>query len=202
MPPNVTAHAPEHARRTLRVLADELLEEHRVEYIDDGVLAVMPPAGFTHARVIEAITKGFYRAQDAGQTSVDWALRSENFQFDLVEDPEKFFVPDLAIAHPGSSNNREFREDLAMVVEVTSPGSPKTVANDRGAKPKQYAKGGIPCYLLVDQADGSWTLFVLNGDWPGYQLHSSGRYGETIKLPEPFGFELPTDEWLPYSDES
>lgn len=45
-------------------------------------------------------------------------------------------------------------------------------------------------------------VFLLSGDWPGYQLHSSGRYGETIKLPEPFGFELPTDEWLPYSDEN
>lgn len=159
MPPSLTAHAPDHGQQTLRALADELLEEHRVEHIDNKVLTVMPPAGFTHARIIEAITSGFYHAHYSGQTSTKWALRSENFQFDLVEDPEKFFVPDLAIAHPGSSNNREFREDLAMVVEVTSPGSPKTVANDRGTKPKQYPKGGVPCYLLVDQADGSWTCF-------------------------------------------
>lgn len=202
MPPNLTAHAPDHGQRTLRALADELLEEQRVEYVDDGVLTVMPPAGFTHARILGRILRSFGRASDTGQTAVDWELRGENFQFDLVDDPEKFFVPDLAIAYPGSSNNHDFRENLAMVVEVTSPASPKTVDNDRGIKPRQYAKGGIPCYLLIDQADGSWALFVLNGDWPGYQIHSTGQYGVPIKLPEPFGFELQTDQWPPYGDES
>jgi Uma2 family endonuclease len=121
-----------------------------------------------------------------------------DFQFDLVDDPQKFFVPDLAIAHPGSTNDREFRENLAMVVEVTSPASPQTVRNDHGVKPKQYAKAGIGCYLLVDQEPGTRTLFVLDGDWPGCQVHGSGRYGTPIELPEPFGFTIPTDEWPAY----
>jgi Uma2 family endonuclease len=202
MPPALATHASGQERRTLRALADELLEEQRVEYIDDGVLTIMPPAGFTHARILNRISRSFGRAFDNDHTSVDWELRSENFQFDLVDDPQKFFVPDLAIAYPDSASNREFRENLEMVVEVTSPDSPKTVANDRGVKAKQYAKARIPCYLLVDQADRSWTLFVLNGDWPGYQIHSNGKYGVPIKLPEPFGFELPTDAWPPYSEES
>lgn len=192
---------PSAHERTLRALADELLEEQRVEYFEDGVLTVMPPAGFTHAEILEAIMDSFRGARYTGLTDVRWKLRSENFQFDLVEDPQKFFVPDLAIAYPGSSNNREIRENLAMLVEITSPDSPKTVKNDRGIKPKQYAKAGVPCYLLVDQAEGNWTLYVLNGEWPGYQVHSHGSYGDPINLPEPFGFAIPTDEWPAYTDE-
>jgi Uma2 family endonuclease len=201
MPPEVAAHAPTREQRTLRALANELLEEQRVEYIDDGVLTVMPPAGFTHARILEAITDAIREARFAGQSSVRWSIRSENFPFDLVDDPQKFFVPDLAVAHPGSQSNLDFRENLAMVVEVTSPSSPKTVKNDRGVKPKQYAKAGVPCYLLVDQEEGSWTLFTLDGDWPGYQVLSSGEYGTPIELPEPFGFTLPTDEWPAYKED-
>jgi hypothetical protein len=126
---------------------------------------------------------------------VEWDRRSENFQFDLVDDPQKFFVPDLAVACPGSTDNRELRENPAMVVEVTSPTTPRTVRNDRRVKPKQHAKAGIGCHLLVDQEPGTWKLFVLDGDWPGYQVHASGRYGAPIELPEPFGFVVPTDEW-------
>jgi Uma2 family endonuclease len=205
MPPEPAACASAYDQRTLRAVADELLEEHRVEFVEDGVLSVMPPAGFTHRRIVTAIFKAVQRAYDSGRTSMDWDLGSENFQFDLVDDPQRFFVPDLAIAYPGSTNNKEFRENLAMVVEVTSPPSPKTVANDREVKPRQYAKAGVPCYLLVDQAEGQWTLYCLEGDRPGYRVHSSGRYGGSesapIKLPEPFGFALPTDEWPAYRED-
>jgi hypothetical protein len=88
-----------------------------------------------------------------------------------------------------------------MLVEVTSPGSPKTVRNDHGIKPRQYAKAGIPCYLLVDQEQGSWTLHVLGDTHPGFQVHSSGLYGAPINLPEPFRFALPTDEWPGYRED-
>lgn len=124
-----------------------------------------------------------------------------DFQFDIVDDPQKFFIPDIAVAYPGSTSNREFRENLVMVVEVTSPDSSKTVRNDHGVKPEQYAKAGIPCYLLVDQERGSWTIHVLDGDRPGYRIHSTGRYGAPVKLPEPFEFALPTDEWPGYRED-
>lgn len=131
-----------------------------------------------------------------------WRFRGENFQFDLIDGPQKFFVPDLAVAFPGSTSNREFRENLAMVVEVTSPDTPRTVRNDHGIKPEQYAKAGIPCYLLVDQEQRTWTLHVLaDDDQPEYQVHSTGRYGAPVKLPEPFGFALPTDERPAYRED-
>lgn len=198
MSPELAPRASDREHRTLRALANELLEEQHVEYIDDGVLTIMLPAPFTHARILERIIDAFYDAHHSGLTSAHWDLRSENFQFDLVDDPQKFFVPDLAVAHPGSTNNREFRENLALVAEVTSPASPQTVRNDRGLKSKQYAKAGIGLYLLVDQELGTWTLFALDGEWLGYQVHGSGRYGQPVKLPEPFGFTIPTGQWPAY----
>jgi Uma2 family endonuclease len=201
MPPEPAPEDSDRGQRTLRALADELLEEHRVEYIDDGALTVMPPAGFTHSRILRILMRFFDRAFDTGLTGTEWDLRGENFQFNLVDGPQKFFIPDLAVAYPGSASNREFRENLAMVVEVTSPDTPKTVRNDKGVKPEQYAKAGIPCYLLVDQEQGTWTLHVLDENVPGYQNHSTGRYGTPVKLPEPFGFAIPTDEWPAYRED-
>ena len=51
-------------------------------------------------------------------------------------------------------------------MEVTSPASADTVYNDRVVKPRQYAKAGIPLYLLVDQERTAWTLHGL-ADKPG-----------------------------------
>jgi len=61
-------------------------------------------------------------------------------------------------------------------------------------KPVQYAKAGIPLYLLVDQERTAWTLFGL-GDRPGYQVLAAGKYGESVPLPTPLGFSIPTTEW-------
>ena len=197
------AHGP--ARYdALRTNAEELLETQphkRVEYIHDGALTIVALPGFSHARIVRLLTRRFDAMSDAHLAPLEWDVRSENFQFELADNPNKYFIPDLAVAYPGATSNRQFRENLVMVVEVTSPKSPETVKNDHGTKRKQYAKNGVPCYLLVDQAERSWTVHVLEGEWPGYRVHSHGRYGEAIKLPEPFGFAIPTDEWPPYTDE-
>lgn len=197
----LAAHDPTPGHGTLREIADALLEYQRVEYIDDWALTVMATHGFTHGEIVDLIVDVFKQAWFSRQTSVHWKMRAGDFQLNRVDDPQKFFVPDIAIAYPGSRNNREFRENLAMVVEVTSPKSPETVKNDHVLKPKQYAKAGIPCYLLVDQEQGSWTVYTLDGDWPGYQVHSSGKYGAPVELPEPFGFAISTDEWPPYRED-
>jgi Uma2 family endonuclease len=196
------AHGPAPAHRTLRDIADDLLEYQRVEYIYDGVLSVMTPPGFKHGEIVDLIIEAIKQASFSGQTPVRWRMRTGDFQLNRIDDPQQFFIPDIAVAYPGSRDNLEFRENLAMVVEITSPNSPDTVQNDYGIKAKQYAKAGIPCYLLVDQEQGSWTVYALDGDWPGYQVYGSGKYGTPVKLPEPFGFELPTDEWPPHSNES
>jgi Uma2 family endonuclease len=186
--------------RTLRQIADALLETHRVEYVREGELIFMPPAAFTHFKIVGALTKFINRAFPS-LTDVDWELGSENYQWDYRDGTGRFFVPDLAVGYPDANSRGEFRDDIELIVEVTSPKSKDTVANDREYKPKRYARGGVPLYLLVDQEQGTWTLHQLIEGWPKYQVASSGKYGEPIELPTPFGFAIPTDKWPTYSED-
>ncbi|MEU5881623.1 Uma2 family endonuclease [Spirillospora sp. NPDC047279] len=133
-------------------------------------------------------------------TPVNWATHSENFQWDLPDETRRFYVPDIVVTRRGGRNTAEEREGIALVVEVTLPKSPDTVYNDREIKPKQYAKAGIPFYLLVDQELRTWTLHALADGWARYQIADEGRYGDDIKLPGPFGFTIPTGDWPRYEN--
>lgn len=174
----------------LRCLADRLLETTRVEYVDKGVLLVMNPPGIEHRRIVESLNRAFFASLPA-----DWHINSENFQWDLPDGSRRFYVPDIAIERPGTQTAEEEHVTIALVAAVTSPDSPDTVLNDREIKPREYAKAGIPLYLLVDQERGEWTLHALAEGWQRYQVAASGSYGEPVTLPAPFGFAVDTAGW-------
>ncbi|WP_067487093.1 Uma2 family endonuclease [Actinomadura hibisca] len=183
----------------LRALADRLLETHRVEYVEEGVLLVMTPAGFTHRQIVGEIVSDFNYASALGRTELRWGLNSENFQWEFPDETRRFCIPDLTVVHPDAARDPEReQEGVVLIVEITSPRSPNTVFNDREVKPVHYAKGNVPFYLLVDQELQRWTLYGLAEGWPRYQIVSAGPYGEEILLPPPFDFPLPTDQWPPY----
>lgn len=186
---------PMHRPRTLREIADDLLEYQRVEYIEDDRLTFVTPPGFSHGGIVESILRAVMYASATGATPENWSVRVGDFQFDRPDNEEKFFIPDIAVAHPGSTSNQEFRDKIAMVVEVTSPKSPETVENDYGVKPEQYAEAGVPLYLLVDQEKSRWMLFALSTEKPGYQIEAQGGYGSPIELPAPLGFTVATEQW-------
>ncbi len=179
----------------LRVLADRLLETRRVEYVDEGVLLIMNPPAFEHREIVRLIIRSIERAFFTSATAVEWTAYAGDFQWDLPDGARRFYVPDVTVVHPGARTAAGQREAIAMVVEVTSPSSADTVYNDRTVKPKQYAKGGIPLYLLVDQELAGWTLFGLAEGWQRYQVAAEGKYGEAIPLPEPLGFAMDTAAW-------
>jgi Uma2 family endonuclease len=178
----------------LRQLADRLLETTRVEYVDDGVLLVMNPPAPGHRAIVRLLSRAVDRAYVRGDTSVEWTIDSENFQWELPDQSGRFYVPDIVVSQPGAATTEEEQEAIVLIAEVTSPASADTVYNDRVVKPVQYAKAGVPLYLLVDQERTAWTLFGL-GDRPGYQVLAAGKFGESVPLPAPFGFSIPTAEW-------
>ena len=180
--------------QNLRVVADRLLETTRVEYVDEGVLLVMNPPGIEHRRIVRAIVDDAKRCFYTGAVTVNWAA-DKNYQWDLPDDSGRFYVPDLVFIHPDATTAEQERTAIVLVVEVTSPTSPDTVLNDRTTKPVQYAKAGIPFYLLVDQEAGRWTLFGLAEGWQRYQVAAGGAYGEEIGLPAPLGLALTTAGW-------
>jgi Uma2 family endonuclease len=174
----------------LRSLADRLLETTRVEYVNKGLLIVMNPRGFEHRKILGSLDRAFYTA-----LSADWHIYSEDFQWDLPDGNGPFYVPDMVVVPPGAETRGDERASIAFVAEVTSPDSPDTVLNDREIKPVEYAKAGIPLYLLVDQEPGRWTLHGLAEGWQRYQVAAAGKYGELAELPPPFGFAIQTADW-------
>lgn len=181
-------------RIDLRQLADRLLETARVEYVDDGVLLVMLPPAQGHRAIVRLLVEAILLAFATKATPVRWAVDSENFQWELPGQSERFYVPDIVVSHPGAHTPEEERKAIVLVAEVTSPTSADTVYNDRVVKPRQYAKAGVPLYLLVDQERTAWTLFGL-GAKPGYQVLAAGKFGESVPLPAPLGFSIATTEW-------
>jgi Uma2 family endonuclease len=180
--------------QNLRAVADRLLETTRVEYVDEGVLLVMNPPGIEHRRIVRAIVDDAKRAFYTGTITVNWAT-DENYQWDLPDGSGRFYVPDLVLIHPDATTAEEERAAIVLVVEVTSPNSPDTVLNDRITKPVQYAKAGVPLYLLIDQELSRWTLFGLAEGWQRYQVAADGAYGEEINLPAPLSFSLTPTGW-------
>jgi Uma2 family endonuclease len=178
----------------LRALADRLLETTRVEYVDEGVLLIMNPPGIEHRKIVRGITDGAKRAFYTGQITVNWAV-DENYQWELPDESRRFYIPDIVFIHPDAITAEEERAAIVLIVEVTSPMSSDTVFHDRTTKPVQYAKAGVPLYLLVDQEPGTWTLHGLAEGWQRYQIVAVGAFGEDILLPSPLGFTLPTIDW-------
>lgn len=189
------AHFDAVGQTDLRRVADRLLETTRVEYVDEGVLLVMNPPGFEHRRIVEGIVDSIKKACYTTVTPIRWSTYSDNFQWDLPDGTGRFFVPDVVVVHPDAQSRDEERAAIALIVEVTSPASPDTVLNDRETKPRQYAKAGIPLYLLVDQELAGWVLYALAEGWQRYQVAAVGKYGEPVPLPPPFGFEIPSAGW-------
>ncbi len=181
--------------RDMRDLADRLLETTRVEYVDEGALLIMNPAGIEHRRIVRSIVKTAQQTFDAGRINVNWETY-ENYQWEIPDDKaRRFFIPDLVFIHPDAMTAEEEQANIVLIVEVTSPTSRDTVYNDRTVKPVEYAKADVPLYLLVDQEIARWTLHGLAEGWQRYQIVAEGAYGEDIPLPEPLGFTIPTANW-------
>jgi Uma2 family endonuclease len=178
----------------LRALADRLLETTKVEYVDEGVLLIMNPPGIEHRRVVRSIVKTAQQAYDAGLIAINWDTY-ETYQWEFPDGSRRFLIPDIVFIHPDAVTSEQERGAIALIVEVTSPSSRDAVFNDRTVKPVEYARGGVPLYLLVDQELGQWALHGLAKGWQRYQIVAEGAYGEEIPLPEPLGFAIPTADW-------
>lgn len=187
-------HLGDFNTQDLRDVADRLLETTKVEYVDEGVLLIMNPPGIEHRRIVHTIIDAAKKAYYTGQTTVNWETY-ETYQWEFADGTRRYFIPDIVFIHPDAVTAEEERAAIALIVEVTSPTSRDAVYNDQTVKPVQYAKGGVPLYLLVDQESGRWTLHGLAEGWQRYQVVADGAYGQDIPLPEPLGFTVPTVNW-------
>ncbi|MBV7698495.1 Uma2 family endonuclease [Streptomyces sp. TRM70350] len=173
-------------------LALDTPEGFRAELIE-GEIVVTPPPDGDHEDCIALVVEQVYgrsrtRMQFSGNKGL--ILRSGG---DCPKDrviPDGTFTPRELRLYRGADSWMPC-DGVAMVLEVTST-KPQA---DREAKRRCYARAGIPLYLLVDREASSITLFS-DPEKDDYREHCTRPFGKPIALPEPFGFELETGDFL------
>nr|WP_152627165.1 Uma2 family endonuclease [Streptacidiphilus melanogenes] len=170
-------------------LALETPRGFRAELIEGRILVSPPPDG-DHQDIIELITHQVYRRALVSMQ------QSGNTGLKLPGSPKNHVIPDITFA---PRELRLFRgappwmasDGVAMVVEVTST----RPSDDRTVKRHCYAQAAIPLYLIVDRTEGQVVLY--SGPSGDDYLHGTTvAFGESLPLPEPFGFALETSDFL------
>ncbi|WP_327316691.1 Uma2 family endonuclease [Streptomyces sp. NBC_01235] len=163
--------------------AMELPEGYRAEIVE-GVIEVSSNGGFAHAQVANRLWDAladFLRDSEYGAWSVTDVIHRRTA-----------WTPDVLVAprdgKPGAAKGGLGLKASAvrMVVEVVSPGK-RDQERDRFGKRRDYARAGIPVYVLVDDYDGQGavTLFTMpqpdRADWE--DIHRV-PYGTDVTIPE------------------
>ncbi|MFJ9457985.1 Uma2 family endonuclease [Kitasatospora sp. NPDC101447] len=180
-----------------------LSEVLRVEVIG-GEFVVTPHPSYGHAATVSDIQEAVFRAEFT-HPSYPWRA-VQTVGLDLAEIGDGY-VPDLVMtasevesAILPEAKDRHLRpEEISLVAEVTAPLS---AHYDRRAKRHGYARAGVPYYLLVDRDPRrpGVTLFGEPNRGDGtHEVLGEWEFGESVRLPEPFGVEIGTDAWKAWS---
>jgi Uma2 family endonuclease len=114
-----------------------------------------------------------------------------------IEATRERLIPDLMIAPkdaPRLGDNELLGHGVLLVAEVVSPSSR---TRDRTAKPRAYAQGRVPLYLLIDQlADPATVTLFSDLAESSYRACHPATAGQELRLPEPFGVSLDTRRLL------
>jgi Uma2 family endonuclease len=167
-------------------------EGFRAELIEGEIVMAPPPDG-DHEAYINRITKQVFRhSRVEMDSSGNKGLRLKGPAYL----PDDHVIPDVTFAPTESepfwdTESWMSPEGVVMVAEVTSS-KPTT---DREDKRRSYARGAIPLYLLVDRSESVVILFS-DPDKGDYRKRQAVPIGDPLPLPEPFGFDFNTAEFL------
>ncbi|RPF34558.1 Uma2 family endonuclease [Streptomyces sp. TLI_185] len=163
--------------------AMELPEGYRAEIIE-GVIEVSPTGRFSHSQIVFMLREALGEFLKGG----DFATRNGT----NVIHESRVWVPDLFVV--ATDPERYVTDDgigltagaVRAIFEVTSPGK-RSLARDRVGKRREYARAGIPIYVIIDDYDvqGAVTVFTRprpdKADWE--DIHRV-PYGTEVTIPE------------------
>ncbi|MFD5537924.1 Uma2 family endonuclease [Streptomyces sp. NPDC127079] len=164
-------------------------EGSKVEIIE-GIITVSPAPASRHNVIAERVQRRLYSVvpDDLGI-----------YQTLAIAVPSRLgmLIPDLVVAPVQGCVEADSHIPAALaelVVEVTSKSNGR---HDRVSKPAAYATAGIPLYLLIDRWAPGGPTATLYGEPKGdvYRVLSAVKFGDPIKLPEPFGLTIDTGEF-------
>jgi Uma2 family endonuclease len=163
--------------------AIELPEGYRAEIIE-GVIEVSPTGRYSHSQIIfllkEALGEYLRGGGVAARNDTNVIHERSAWVPDMLvvdRDSERYVTDDgLGLAADG----------VHVVFEVVSPGK-RSQERDRVKKRREYARAGIPVYVLIDdyEGQGAVTLFTQprpdRDDWD--DIHRV-PYGTDVDIPE------------------
>ncbi|MFD4502012.1 Uma2 family endonuclease [Streptomyces sp. NPDC058457] len=163
--------------------AMELPEGYRAEIIE-GAIEVSPTARRSHMQIANRVRKALDKFLDGGEYTC--------YQDGNVIHNCKAWIPDVFVAPEdtepcGDEDDMGVRADAVhLIVEVVSPGK-RNQDRDRIRKRREYARAGIPVYVIIDDYDGQGAVTVFTGprpdkaDWE--DIHRV-PYGTEVTVPE------------------
>ncbi|MFI1728832.1 Uma2 family endonuclease [Streptomyces acidicola] len=161
----------------------ELPEGYRAEIIE-GAIEVSPTGRLSHAQIVNRLRNALVRFLGEGECA---AYQDANVIF-----RRKGWIPDVFVApedlEPCADEDGLGVDAAAvgLVVEVVSPGK-RNQDRDRVRKRREYARAGIPVYVIIDDYDGQGAVTLFTGpradaaDWG--DIHRA-PYGTEVIIPE------------------
>lgn len=141
-------------------------EHHRYEISPEGVLSVMPPAGYTHAIIATRLMSWLLSAG----VPADRLAQTVGLRIPGKKGGVGGRIPALIVWSKAQSEGVWLPVvDVLLVIEIISPGSEAT---DTVAKRIEYAGAGIPRYWTVDQ-DSVQTVTMYQLDDSRYQVRAT-----------------------------
>ncbi|WP_246203632.1 Uma2 family endonuclease [Streptomyces tailanensis] len=166
--------------------AMELPEGYRAEIIE-GAIEVWPIGAFPHARIAnrlwEALGHFLREAQDGAH--VVWNAMTVTHDHSAWI-PDGFVAPEGLEPYVDEDDVGVDASAVGAVFEVVSPGK-RNQDRDRVKKRREYARAGIPVYVLIDDYDGQGAVTLFTGprpdkaDWE--DIHRV-PYGTDVTIPE------------------
>ncbi|MFB9963562.1 Uma2 family endonuclease [Sinosporangium siamense] len=162
----------------------ELWSDRRVEIID-GRIVVRELPTFNHATIVYRLLLQLIPFL----TEQDWVAAFDLKVFlGLHEDR---YRPDITITRSSPQMwdaEHVHSDDTLLVVEVVSPSSAK---DDHEIKARNYAKGHVPLYLVIDPFEQVARL-LSHPTESGYEQETTEALGKPLELPSPWEVTLDT----------
>jgi Uma2 family endonuclease len=115
----------------------------------------------------------------------------------MPDDPDDYVTPDLLVCPVEFLDSDDWLldpRDIEIAVEVISQSEKSREVRD---KMDWYAVAGVAVLLVIDPRKGVWALHTRPAKG-AYQHTLPGKFGESVPLPAPLGFEAMTDGFPVY----
>ncbi|MFF2079548.1 Uma2 family endonuclease [Kitasatospora sp. NPDC058162] len=163
----------------------------RVEWSGDTLVMHDTPSGIHQLNLVLIQRQFEHHAPDGYMVSGYSALTTPDVSKERT--PDLTYLPIASLAREG---NATLAEEALVAVEVVSPSNP---GNDWVDKLRDYAVMRVPLYLIVDPREGTVTLFS-EPNHDRYHVRHDRKFGDGMRIPEPFDFDLDLSGLVRYPD--